>query len=516
MKKNLIIILLLSSIISFGQELTTIKISVPNETDEVFIVGNQDSFGNWQPDKVKMNRISDYEREISLNLTFPAEFKFTRGTWESEAIITKLTGEPNFVLSEKPSTKLFYKIQGWTDQIDKFSTFSDFKISEIKSNFLKQNRKVYISLPENYNKNINYPVIYVTDANILNIFEIVVQTLRQQSNFSNFPECIVVGIYINIRERNNELDIEYGENGKKFKDYIFKEVIPFIENNYSTSEFKAIYGHSNGAEYNHHLMFETDNPFDAFMNISENLIELENGKFEIIKNKYIKFLSNNRKPIKYFVASAKYDDPNRYPSGIEIEKVIVNNPNKNVDFQQKVYKSWHVDLIGYSILDAFQFVFSDYQDYSLFEKGVNSNNFNYKEVKEKYLKQNEKYIQPYIENDASSVVVGEIIRKTGKSKVLNQYLDYEDENNEIYNLYVRAILFYEINDLETALYYLDKMVKENDQNSIQQLINSNAVSYIEIYKKANKLEIGYKNLDILKKNNPELEKEINLIKQKIK
>ena len=111
MKKILIIILLLSSIITLGQELTTIKISVPNETDEVFIVGNQESFGNWQPDKIKMNRISDYEREISLNLTFPTEFKFTRGTWESEAIITKLTGNPNFVLSEKPSTKLFYKIQ---------------------------------------------------------------------------------------------------------------------------------------------------------------------------------------------------------------------------------------------------------------------------------------------------------------------------------------------------------------------------------------------------------------------
>lgn len=516
MKKILIIILLLSSKITLGQELTTIKISVPNETDEVFIVGNQESFGNWQPDKIKMNRISDYEREISLNLTFPAEFKFTRGTWESEAIITKLTGNPNFVLSEKPSTKLFYKIQGWTDQIDKFSTFSGFKISEINSDILNEKRKLYVSLPENYNENINYPVIYVTDANILNIFEIVVQTLRQQSNFSNFPECIVVGIYINIRERNNELDIEYGENGKKFKDYIFKEVIPFIENNYSTSEFKAIYGHSNGAEYNHHLMFEKDNPFDAFINISENLIELENGKFEIIKNKYIKFLSNNRKPIKYFIASAKYDDPNRYPSGKEIEKIIVNNPNTNIDFLQKVYNSWHVDLIGYSILDAFQFIFSDYQDYSLFENEVISNNFHYKEVKAKYLMQNEKYIQPYIENDASSVVIGEIIRKTEKSKILIQYLDYEDENKEIYNLYVRAILFYEINDLETALFYLDKMVKENDQNSIHQLINSNAVSYIEIYKKANKLEIGYKNLDILKKNNPKLENKINLIIQKIK
>ena len=44
--------------------MTTIKISVPNETDEVFIVGNQESLGNWQPNKVKMKKVTDYQREI--------------------------------------------------------------------------------------------------------------------------------------------------------------------------------------------------------------------------------------------------------------------------------------------------------------------------------------------------------------------------------------------------------------------------------------------------------------------
>ena len=95
-------ILLFCSIITFGQDLYTIKVSVPNKADEVFIVGNQESLGNWKPEKIKMSRISDYEREISLNLVFPAEYKFTRGNWESEAIISQLTEQPNFILKEKP------------------------------------------------------------------------------------------------------------------------------------------------------------------------------------------------------------------------------------------------------------------------------------------------------------------------------------------------------------------------------------------------------------------------------
>ncbi len=225
------------SLVSYGQDLITIRVSVPNKTDDVYIVGNQENLGNWLPDKVKLNKISEYEREISLNLTFPAEFKLTRGNWNSEAVINKISGQPNFILNTKPINVEYYKIQGWTDQINKFSTYSEFQIVEINSKALNQKRKLYVSLPENYNDKIKYPVIYVSDAHNLNHFEIVSQTIRQQSNFSNFPECIVVGIYIIGKERDKELDITYSKDGVIFKDFIFNEVISFVDKNYSTSSF---------------------------------------------------------------------------------------------------------------------------------------------------------------------------------------------------------------------------------------------------------------------------------------
>jgi enterochelin esterase-like enzyme len=511
MKTVIAQILILISFVSFGQELTTIRVSVPNSTDDVYIVGNQERLGNWQPEKIKMNKISEYEREISLNLTFPAEFKFTRGNWNSEAIINKLVGQPSFILKQKPMNVEYYKIQGWTDQIDEFSTFSEFKVIDFNSNILNQKRKLYVSLPENYNDKIKYPVIYVTDANNLNIFEIVNQTIRQQSNFRNFPECIVVGICINSRERNKELDIEYGENGKKFKNYIFNEIVPFINNNYSTSSFKAIFGHSNGAEYNHYLMLENDNPFDAFMNISENLTDLEKGKYEVIKNKFIEFLNTNKKQIKYFVASAKYDDPNRYPSGLKIEKIFAETPNNNVGFKHNVYRSWHLDLIGHSVLDAFNFIFSNYQDYSLFENQLNNKNFIYSVTKEEYLKQNKKYISPYYEGESSEAVIGEIIFQTKNPAILKQYFEYEDPENEEYSLFTRAILYFEINDLNEAILHLEKFVKENDESSIKQLNLSKAELYFEIYEKADKKELAYRNLETILKNNPDYDKGIKFI-----
>ena len=43
---------------------TLIKVKVPNKNDIVFISGNQDALGNWEEDKIKMKKTSEFERTI--------------------------------------------------------------------------------------------------------------------------------------------------------------------------------------------------------------------------------------------------------------------------------------------------------------------------------------------------------------------------------------------------------------------------------------------------------------------
>lgn len=69
-----------------------ISITVPNKDDVVFITGNQEELGNWNPQTVTMARKSDYVREITLQLHNPAQFKFTKGSWATEAKINALNG----------------------------------------------------------------------------------------------------------------------------------------------------------------------------------------------------------------------------------------------------------------------------------------------------------------------------------------------------------------------------------------------------------------------------------------
>ncbi len=49
---------------------------------DVYITGNQEALGQWQPSAVKMTAVSDTLRAIDLRLRLPACFKFTKGDWD--------------------------------------------------------------------------------------------------------------------------------------------------------------------------------------------------------------------------------------------------------------------------------------------------------------------------------------------------------------------------------------------------------------------------------------------------
>ncbi|MEM7575497.1 MAG: alpha/beta hydrolase-fold protein [Bacteroidota bacterium] len=87
-------------ILSDDQQEVVIRATVLNATDELYITGNQDALGNWDPGKIRMQKVDDNLREIRLSLHSPATFKFTGGSWETEVQVqssygTNLTIIPN-------------------------------------------------------------------------------------------------------------------------------------------------------------------------------------------------------------------------------------------------------------------------------------------------------------------------------------------------------------------------------------------------------------------------------------
>lgn len=456
-------LILISTLNFYGQTLTKIKVSVPNKTDEVYIVGNQANLGDWNPNKIKMTKTSDFEREISIEVTLPAEYKFTRGTWESEAIITDLYNQPNFVLIEKNNSDITYLIQGWTDEIKSYNLYSKFEITSINSEILNQKRKLYIYKPKNFNPENKYPIVYLTDADNLNNFEFALQTLQQLSKFNLIPECILVGI--NQMERGKELDRNFGENGKKFSEFIFNELVPYINSHYQSSEYNILIGHSDGASYNHYLMFQEDNPFNAFVNISEDIQKLytfmDNNPYRESLNKYKKYFLNYKgKEIKLFTASGNYDFWHRYEAGETIDSLFKAHPNKNVTFEHKIYPAEHNELVAYSMQDALKFVFKDFRDFKSFKANLITLS-NYKSAIETLKSGIEKYGISYQFTDEDTDIINEIVFGTRNYDLFKQWNLEENNDYDFYNKLQIASILTEINPIEANKLFEEEISKKN-------------------------------------------------------
>lgn len=132
-------------------------------------------------------------------------------------------------------------------------------IDEIQSKELKEKRILNIYLPEGYNKkdSIKYPVIYLLDGSADEDF-IHITGLVQFNSFewiNQVPKSIVVGIATVDRRRDFTYPttitgdkIKYPSTGHSdnFIAFIEKELQPFIETKYKTTDSKMIIGQSLG------------------------------------------------------------------------------------------------------------------------------------------------------------------------------------------------------------------------------------------------------------------------------
>jgi len=151
----------------------------------------------------------------------------------------------------------------------------------IKSDILKEDRQIQIFTPEGYNKtNKKYPVLYILDGQRL--FPFGVSLLKSFTQFKQTPEFIIIGI-------TNKYPNRFGhfiDEEKKFLTFIEKDVIPFVDNNFRTSNERLIFGWEYGGSFVIQTMLDRPNLFNAYLAASP--FPLSN-KISQISN----FLSNN-------------------------------------------------------------------------------------------------------------------------------------------------------------------------------------------------------------------------------
>lgn len=175
------------------------------------------------------------------------------------------------------------------------------KVENLHSDLLGEDRTLNIYLPDDYDKKLKYPVIYLLDGSADEDF-IHITGIVQFNTFSwidRIPKSIVVGI-ANTNRKMNFTSLSNSESDKKlvpanggsadFIAFIEKELQPYINKEYSTNDSKTIIGQSLGGLLATEILFTKPQLFNKYIIISPSLWwkdgELLKSNPAILEQKY--------------------------------------------------------------------------------------------------------------------------------------------------------------------------------------------------------------------------------------
>jgi pimeloyl-ACP methyl ester carboxylesterase len=209
----------------------------------IYVVGNHPALGDWDPGKVWLSHIKDdiWARTIQLPYGTRAEYKFTLGSWTTEALDENGRSPPNYTLAATRSRTIRHKVDQWQKKpSDKVVITGLAKFHRDVGGTGVLPRDIVVWLPPGYvESKESYPVLYVHDGQ--NLFDPTTsflgvdwgidETATRLIEKKKMKPVIVVGIY-NSSQRSD--DYGAGDQGKAYQKYVVDVVKPLIDANYRT------------------------------------------------------------------------------------------------------------------------------------------------------------------------------------------------------------------------------------------------------------------------------------------
>jgi predicted alpha/beta superfamily hydrolase len=335
----------------FGFKVTFI-VEVPTYTpfdDDIYIAG---TFNNWNPGDPKHRLVRSGDTyTITLELSGPIEYKFTRGSWETVEKGQRGQEIPNRVLNVDRDMVVNITVNHWRDFVEKQQaglrktyTGNIKLIKDFYSPELGNKRDIIIYLPPDYEtSNERYPVLYMHDGQ--NIFDASTsfsgvewgadETAEDLIKKGLIRPIIIVGIYNTGAERMNEyspwVDSNYGGGkGDSYAKFIVNTLKPYIDENFRTlsdRENTAIMGSSMGGLISLYIGFEYNDVFSKVGAMSPSVWFANRRLIDYIKSAEAKAFTM----IYVDMGTAEGSNPEaRLNDARELYKVLLTKENLDV------------------------------------------------------------------------------------------------------------------------------------------------------------------------------------------
>lgn len=259
-----------------------------------------------------------------------------------------------------------------TAQVPKLYNHVTNDVQLIHSRILNQDRQIYIHVPtlDSANTGMALPVLYLLDGE--NHFHILSAYIEYLRRWRVIPPMIVVGI-INVDRVKDltptkslinfdgKVDSNYKASGgnEQFLNFIQQELMPYVKNNYKTSDYKVLAGHSFGGLAVIHCLLTRPDMFDAYIAISPSLWFGNKYVLRLAEQKITK-LSINSKKLFYSVGNEEDSFRNDI---LSFNKLVKQTSLKTFEHEYKYYPSEdHMTEPIPAYYDALKFVFKKWNE----------------------------------------------------------------------------------------------------------------------------------------------------------
>jgi len=140
-------------------------------------------------------------------------------------------------------------------------TLSNIDTWRIHSSTIGEDYELYVLRTTTYDTTkVRLPVLFMTDGDWNMTVAMNCFSMLRQDYATREPLIVGIGYGKGQNKRVRDLDPENG--GPNFLAFIEKEVIPFINSTYRTTDEKAIYGYSMGGMFTTYILFNRPELFD--------------------------------------------------------------------------------------------------------------------------------------------------------------------------------------------------------------------------------------------------------------
>jgi len=234
----------------------------------------------------------------------------------------------------------------------------------IESEILNENREYWLYLPSDYDQSkYDYPVMYLLDGQ--EHFHQITGVVNHMSRLvQRMPRMIIVGIVSTDNDRvrdytPNQIEIlSNGGGADQFTKFLQKELIPKIDDDFRTNNYRLLFGHSLAAVCLNHIFTNQNELFNVYF-AADPAIFIDPTIAKDLES-YI----SKQDTIKscYFLSVCGLVDSTTIVPNIKLSKMIESKYSEKISWDFKFYTSEdHISMTLKAMYDALEKLYSDYK-----------------------------------------------------------------------------------------------------------------------------------------------------------